>query len=92
MPNRMLLVTADAAASASSGDRSGGTSGGETIEDGLRREVFEETGAEIRIARLNDVYKNMKRDIVALVFCCRPTAPCSPPATKPHRSQGTSFN
>ncbi|GAB3055103.1 NUDIX domain-containing protein [Intrasporangium mesophilum] len=40
----------------------------ETIEDGLRREVREETGAEIEVGPLTGVYKNMKRGIVALVF------------------------
>ena len=42
----------------------------ETIEDGLRREVREETGAEIEIGPLTGVYKNMRRGIVALVFRC----------------------
>lgn len=40
----------------------------EAIEDGLRREVLEETGAEISIGPLSGVYKNMERGIVALVF------------------------
>ncbi len=43
----------------------------ETIEEGLRREVREETGAEIEIGPLTGVYKNMARGIVALVFACR---------------------
>jgi ADP-ribose pyrophosphatase YjhB (NUDIX family) len=42
----------------------------ETIEDGLRREVREETGAEIEIGPLTGVYKNMPAGIVALVFRC----------------------
>lgn len=40
----------------------------ETIEEGLRREVREETGAEIEVGRLTGVYKNIPRGIVALVF------------------------
>ncbi|MDF2146768.1 NUDIX hydrolase [Knoellia sp. p5-6-4] len=40
----------------------------ETIEDGLRREVREETGAEIAVGPLTGVYKNMNLGIVALVF------------------------
>lgn len=45
----------------------------EAIEDGLRREVREETGLDIEIERLTGVYKNMRRGIVALVFRCRLT-------------------
>ncbi|MER6301421.1 NUDIX domain-containing protein [Kitasatospora sp. NPDC001539] len=44
---------------------------GETVEDGVRREVFEETGLLVRPERLTGVYKNMNRGIVALVFRCR---------------------
>jgi 8-oxo-dGTP diphosphatase len=46
----------------------------ETIEDGLRREVREETGAEIDVGPLTGVYKNMTGGIVALVFRCRATS------------------
>jgi ADP-ribose pyrophosphatase YjhB (NUDIX family) len=42
----------------------------ETIEDGLVREVREETGLTVRPGRLTGVYKNMERGIVALVFRC----------------------
>src|SRR5215472_9340033 len=44
---------------------------GETIEDGLRREVREETGLEIDPVALTGVYKNMTRGIIALVFLCK---------------------
>lgn len=44
----------------------------ESIEDGLRREVYEETGLDVAVERLSGVYKNMERGIVALVFRCRP--------------------
>jgi ADP-ribose pyrophosphatase YjhB (NUDIX family) len=47
----------------------------ETIEDGLRREVREETGAEIAVGPLTGVYKNMRRGIVALVFRCSASTP-----------------
>ncbi|KJK13796.1 NUDIX hydrolase [Terrabacter sp. 28] len=43
----------------------------ESIEDGLRREVREETGADIEVGPLSGVYKNMSRGIVALVFRAR---------------------
>jgi len=45
----------------------------ESIPDGLRREVREETGLEVEPERLTGVYKNMTRGIVALVFRCRIT-------------------
>lgn len=44
---------------------------GESILDGLRREVREETGLEIESERLTGVYKNMQRGVVALVFRAR---------------------
>ncbi|MFF2352640.1 NUDIX hydrolase [Kitasatospora sp. NPDC058115] len=44
----------------------------ETVEDGVRREVFEETGIKVGVQRLTGVYKNVSRGIVALVFRCRP--------------------
>jgi 8-oxo-dGTP diphosphatase len=47
----------------------------ETIEDGLRREVREETGAEIEVGPLTGVYKNMDRAIIAMVFRCHAVSP-----------------
>lgn len=44
----------------------------ETIEDGLCREVEEETGVEVEPVRLTGVYKNMKASVVALVFLAQP--------------------
>ena len=46
----------------------------EAIEDGLRREVLEETGLAVEVDRLTGVYKNLERGIVALVFRCTPGA------------------
>ena len=46
---------------------------GETIHDGLRREIREETGLDIEPDALTGVYKNMPRGIIALVFRCRIT-------------------
>jgi len=45
----------------------------EDIEDGLRREVREETGLSVEPAALTGVYKNVVRGVVALVFRCRVT-------------------
>jgi 8-oxo-dGTP diphosphatase len=42
----------------------------ERIEDGLRREVKEETGLEVEPIALTGVYKNMRRGVLALVFRC----------------------
>lgn len=44
----------------------------ETVEDGVRREIFEETGLKVSVERLTGVYKNVTRGVVALVFRCHP--------------------
>lgn len=44
----------------------------ESPEAGVRREVAEETGMNVRVDRLTGVYKNIARGIVALVFRCSP--------------------
>lgn len=53
----------------------------ETFEEGVRREVLEETGVTVTVDRLTGIYKNMNRGIVALVFRChgdnRPTSTTS---------------
>lgn len=41
---------------------------GESIYDGVRREVQEETGVLVEPGRLTGVYKNLKVGVVALVF------------------------
>lgn len=46
----------------------------ETFEEGVRREVHEETGIWVNVEHLTGVYKNMNRGIVALVFRCTPEA------------------
>jgi ADP-ribose pyrophosphatase YjhB (NUDIX family) len=50
---------------------------GESFEEGVRREVAEETGVAVEVERLTGVYKNMQRAVVALVFRCRPLADMS---------------
>ncbi|GAB1515665.1 NUDIX hydrolase [Actinophytocola sp. KF-1] len=42
----------------------------ETFEQGVIREVQEETGLRVGVDRLTGIYKNMSRGIVALVFRC----------------------
>lgn len=44
----------------------------EFFEDGVRREVLEETGMKVTVERLTGVYKNLTQAIVALVYRCRP--------------------
>ncbi len=46
----------------------------ETFEQGVRREVLEETGVAVEVDRLTGVYKNLRLGVVALVFRCRPIA------------------
>ena len=43
---------------------------GETFEQGVEREVLEETGVQVSAEALTGVYKNMSRGIVALVYRC----------------------
>lgn len=43
----------------------------ETPQDGLVREVLEETGYKVEPERLTGVYKNMRLGVVSLVFRCR---------------------
>lgn len=46
----------------------------ETFEDGVVREVLEETGIRVRVERLSGVYKNIPKHVVALVYRCIPVA------------------
>lgn len=43
----------------------------ETFEEGVVREVFEETGVRVEVECLTGVYKNLPQGVVALVFRCR---------------------
>ena len=45
----------------------------ETPQEGVVREVLEETGIRVDVEQLTGVYKNMVRGIVALVFRCKPS-------------------
>lgn len=45
---------------------------GETFEEGVAREVLEETGLQVEVERLTGAYLNRKRNIVALVYRCAP--------------------
>jgi 8-oxo-dGTP diphosphatase len=59
----------------------GGLEYGETLQDGIIREVREEIGAEVEVRRLVGVYaKPQKREIV-LAFLCHLTADSPEPTT-----------
>ena len=44
----------------------------ETVEQGVVREVREETGVTVTVGELSGVYQNLPRRIIALVYRCRP--------------------
>src|SRR3954466_3478825 len=54
----------------------------ETFEEGVAREIAEETGVTVEVERLTGVYKNMARGIVALVYRCRPILGTAHPTTE----------
>jgi 8-oxo-dGTP diphosphatase len=54
----------------------------ESFEDGVRREVLEETGLQVAVERLTGVYKNLTHGIVALVYRCRPSGGDTRPTTE----------
>ncbi|MCU1685323.1 MAG: hydrolase [Amycolatopsis sp.] len=56
----------------------------ESFEDGVRREVAEETGLSVKVEALTGVYKNMSRGIVALVFRCAPEDGTTHPTDEAH--------
>ena len=44
---------------------------GETLQEALKREIFEETGVNIEITGFIGVCKNVQLDSVAIDFCCK---------------------
>jgi 8-oxo-dGTP diphosphatase len=61
----------------------------ETFDEGVRREVAEETGVQVEVEQLTGVYKNLSRGIVALVFRCRPAEGEAIPTDESRRSRGS---
>lgn len=47
---------------------------GETLVEGVRREVLEETGVLVDVHELTGCYLNMTKHVVALVFRCTPNS------------------
>lgn len=58
----------------------------ETLEAGVRREVREETGVDVTVQHLTGAYKNLSRNIVALVFRCRPSGGVARPTDEAIRT------
>lgn len=54
----------------------------ESFEQGVCREVLEETGVAVAVEQLTGVYKNMQRGVVALVFRCRPLVELAPESSQ----------
>lgn len=64
----------------------GGLEAGETVEEGLAREVREEIGIPIRIVRLVGVYSKPQKNEVVLTFLCK-LADDTPPTTSDETSE-----
>ena len=48
----------------------GGMESGETVDEAVRREVYEETGLEVAVERLIGVYSKPQKQEVVLLFRC----------------------
>jgi ADP-ribose pyrophosphatase YjhB (NUDIX family) len=65
----------------------GGLEYGETLEEGLARELREEIGVEIAIARLVGVYSKPQKREVVFTFLCHLAAGSSPPGASEEVSE-----
>ncbi len=50
----------------------GGMEAGETVDEAVRREVYEETGLEVKVEQLVGVYSKPQKQEVVLTFLCHP--------------------
>ena len=57
----------------------------ESIDAGVKREIYEETGINVEVGPLTGIYKNMPLGVVALVFRC--TSASGSPASNPEASE-----
>ena len=64
----------------------GGLEAGETVEQGVAREVREEIGVDIRIVRLVGIYSKPQKSEVVLTFLCK-LADDTPPTTSDEISE-----
>ncbi|HLJ81411.1 MAG TPA: NUDIX domain-containing protein [Ktedonobacterales bacterium] len=69
----------------------GGLEYGETVEEGLAREVREEVGVAIEIVRLVGVYSKPRKREVVLCFMCRLAAGSPEPGTSEEVSEAAWF-
>ena len=60
----------------------------ETPQDGVAREVYEETGLKVQPVRLSGVYKNMRLGVVSLAFVCEVTGGEEHTSTRPTALRG----
>ncbi len=65
----------------------GGLESGETVEQGLLREVREEVGIPVEIERLVGVYSKPQKQEVVLTFLCHPVADAGVPGTSDEVSE-----
>ncbi|HZC76870.1 MAG TPA: NUDIX hydrolase [Ktedonobacterales bacterium] len=70
----------------------GGLEAGETVDEGLAREVREEVGVEIEIVRLVGVYSKPGKQEVVLTFLCRLRDPQAQPTTSEEVSEVAWFS
>lgn len=61
----------------------------EVPEDGVRREVLEETGIHVEVGGLTGVYKNIAAGVVALVFRCKLSGARNASPTRPRQFSGS---
>src|SRR5206468_2417151 len=52
----------------------GGMEVGETVDEAVRREVYEETGLEVEVGQLVGVYSKPQKQEIVLTLRCRVTA------------------
>lgn len=69
----------------------GGLERGETIEQGLQREVREEIGAQVEIVRLVGVYAKPQKQEVVLTLLCHIAADSDAPSTSEEIAEVTWF-
>jgi 8-oxo-dGTP diphosphatase len=65
----------------------GGLESGETLDEGLAREVMEEVGLRVGIVRVVGVYSKPRKDEVVITFLCRMAPESGEPSTSDEVSE-----